>query len=170
MAAVLLSSCASTELAPDIVPVTGFVADRYLGTWYEIARIENRFEKGMTHVTANYSRREDGGIEVINRGYKPNKDKWSTANGKAYFVGDQDKGHLKVSFFGPIYGPYVVFDLAPDYSYSFVSDNDKDFLWFLSRTPTVDADLKEKFEARIKAMNFDTSDLIWVDQSDATKP
>lgn len=162
--ALFLSAC-STTLDPDVVPVGNFEADRYLGQWYEIARIENRFEKGMTKVTANYSMREDGGIKVVNKGFKPKKQKWKTANGKAYFVDGKNKGHLKVSFFGPIYGPYVVFELDDNYQYSFVTNHNKKYLWLLSRTPKVSEDLKSKFMKRINEMGFETEKLIWVDQS-----
>ncbi len=161
----LLFSACSTTLAPDVQPVSNFKSERYLGQWYEIARIENRFEKGMTQVTANYSMRADGGIKVVNKGYKPNKQKWKTANGKAYFVDGQDKGHLKVSFFGPIYGPYVVFELDENYQYSFVTNHNKRYLWLLSRTPTISDRVKSKFLNKINAMGFDTEDLIWVDQT-----
>ncbi len=161
----LLFCACSTTLASDVVPVSHFKADRYLGQWYEIARIENRFEKGMTQVTANYSKREDGGIKVVNKGYKADKQKWKVANGKAYFVDGEDKGHLKVSFFGPIYGPYVVFELDDNYQYSFVTNHNKKYLWLLSRTPTIPNHVKSNFMNKINAMDFDTEDLIWVDQS-----
>ena len=161
---ILMSAC-STTLAPDVVPVSNFDADRYLGKWYEIARIENRFEKGLSQVTANYSNREDGGIKVVNRGYSEKKQKWKDANGKAYFVSDKTKGHLKVSFFGPIYGPYVVFELGENYEYSFVTNHNKKYLWLLSRSSTISPELKEKFTKKINAMGFETEKLIWVEQS-----
>jgi len=163
--AFFLSAC-STTLDPDVVPVSNFKADKYLGTWYEIARIENRFEKGLTQVTANYSYRDDGGIKVLNKGFNTKKDKWDEAVGKAYFVGDKDKGHLKVSFFGPIYGPYVVFELDENYQYSFVTNHNKKYLWFLSRTAEVTPEMKEKFLRRVKDMGFETENLVWVDQSE----
>lgn len=161
---VLLNACATT-LDPDVVPVSDFQADLYLGQWYEIARIDNRFEKGLSQVSANYSYREDGGIKVVNRGYDSKKKKWDVASGKAYFVGDESKGHLKVSFFGPIYGPYVVFDLGENYQYSFVTNHNKKYLWFLSRTPDVPLETKDRFINKINAMGFKTDKLVWVDQS-----
>ena len=162
--ALCLSAC-STTLDPDVVPVTNFDADKYLGTWYEIARIDNRFEKNLNQVTANYSYRDDGGIKVVNRGYDTKKNKWDEAVGKAYFVDGPDKGHLKVSFFGPIYGPYVVFELEEDYQYSFVTNHNKKYLWFLSRTAEVTPEMKEKFSDRVSKMGFETENLIWVEQS-----
>lgn len=159
----LMSAC-STTLDTDVVPVSNFEADRYLGKWYEIARIENRFEKGLSQVTAEYSRREDGGIKVVNRGFEAEDNEWDVASGKAFFVSDSDIGHLKVSFFGPFYGPYVVFELDPDYRYSFVTNHNKKYLWFLSRTPEVPEDVKARFMNRINEMGFKTDKLIWVEQ------
>ena len=97
---------------PDtVVPVKDFDVSRYLGTWYEIARLDHSFERGLEKVTAEYSLREDGGVEVINRGYSRDKQQWKEAVGKAYFVRDRSEGYLKVSFFGPFYGAYVVFEV-----------------------------------------------------------
>lgn len=162
--ALFISAC-STTLDPDVVPVSNFEADRYLGQWYEIARIENRFEKNLNQVTANYSYRDDGGIKVVNKGYDNKKQKWKEAVGKAYFVDDETTGHLKVSFFGPIYGPYVVFELDANYQYSFVTNHNKKYLWLLSRQAQITPELKEKFIKRINAMGFKTDKLVWVEQS-----
>lgn len=164
IAMTLLISACSTTLDADVVPVSNFEADRYLGKWYEIARIENRFEKGLSQVTAEYSRRDDGGIKVVNRGFEAEDNEWDEANGKAFFVDDLDIGHLKVSFFGPFYGPYVVFELDPDYRYSFVTNHNKKYLWLLSRTPEVSEDVKARFMNRINEMGFKTDKLIWVEQ------
>lgn len=158
-----LSACVGT---PDgIVPVGEFASEKYLGTWYEIARIDNRFERNMDNVTATYSLKDNGDIDVLNRGYNTKKDKWVEANGTAKFVGDTDTAHLKVSFFGPFYASYIVFDLGEDYEHSFVTGNDREFLWFLARDPTVSPELKNRFLARITELGFETDQLIWVDQS-----
>src|SRR5688572_217866 len=93
----LLSGCVG--IPANVKAVEGFDAKRYVGTWYEIARLENRFEKGLEKVTAKYGLRDDGGLTVVNRGYNPRKDRWSEATGKAYFVGPPTRGRLKVSFF-----------------------------------------------------------------------
>ena len=159
-----LTACISTP--EGIEPVSGFEQERYLGTWYEVARIENRFERGLSNVTASYSVKENGDIRVLNRGYKTAKDKWETAEGKAKFVGAPETAHLKVSFFGPIFASYIVFDLDEDYQYSFVTGNDRSYLWLLSRTPEVSPELKEKFLTRINALDFDTNNLIWVEHDD----
>ena len=124
----------------NVEPVDEFEVDRYLGRWYEIARLDHSFEKGLSQVTATYSPRKDGGIKVINRGYSAEKQQWKEAEGKAYFVGSNDEAYLKVSFFGPFYGSYVVFELdKKDYQYAFSSGPDNDYLWLLARTPNVDS-------------------------------
>ena len=100
---------------PDnIEPVKNFDLDRYLGTWYEIARLDHSFERGLTRVTAEYSMRKDGGVTVLNRGFSPEKDAWKEAKGKAYFVKEKNIGYLKVSFFGPFYSAYVILALDDD--------------------------------------------------------
>jgi apolipoprotein D and lipocalin family protein len=160
----LLGAC--TGLPDGIEPVGQFDADRYLGKWYEIARLDHSFERGLSRVTAEYSARDDGGIRVINRGYDAEKDTWKEAEGKAYFVRGRDEGYLKVSFFGPFYGAYVVFGLDQEnYATSFVSGPDRSYLWLLSRTPTVAPTVLEQFVDQAKALGFATDELIIVDQT-----
>ena len=146
----ILSGC--TGIAPGLVPVSNFESDRYLGKWYEIARLDHSFERGLSDVTANYSMRDDGGIEVVNQGFSITKNKSNTAEGKAYFVDDRTIGHLKVSFFGPFYGSYVVFELDPvDYQHAYVGSYNKNYLWLLSRTSTVTETRKQHFINRRSA-------------------
>ena len=150
----------------NIVPVNNFDTNRYLGKWYEIARLDHSFERGLNHVTADYSLRQDGGLKVLNRGYKEADAKWKEAEGKAYFVDKKDVGYLKVSFFGPFYGSYIVFDLdQQDYSYSMISGPDKSYLWLLSRTPTMDPALQQRLVEKARGLGFDTSKLIYVKQN-----
>lgn len=158
----LLTGC--TSAPKGIEPVQEFELSKYLGTWYEIARLDHSFERGLSNVTAEYSLREDGGVRVINRGYSAEEGEWEQAVGKAYFVEDSDTGHLKVSFFGPFYGAYVVFNLDEDYQQSFVSGPDRSYLWFLSRTPTVSEADKQRFIQAARAKGFDTDELIFVEQ------
>ncbi len=165
---VLLSALAlvgCTGLPRNIEPVREFDVDQYLGTWYEIARLDHRFERGLSQVTAEYTLKEDGGVLVTNRGYKEASDEWSTAEGQAYFVKDKDVGHLKVSFFGPFHASYVVFDLDEEnYQYAFVTGYNRKYLWLLSRTPEVSEELKSRFLQQAESAGFDTSELIWVQQ------
>ena len=161
--ATLLSGCLG--MPESVKPVQGFELDRYLGKWYEVARLDHSFERGMDQVTAEYSLRDDGGVRVLNRGYSVEKNKWSEAEGKAYFVGKSDEGYLKVSFFGPFYGSYVVFDMDQEnYQYAFISGPDTSYLWFLSRTPTVDPKLLARFVEQARSLGFDTDQLIYVNQ------
>ena len=151
-----------TGMPEGVVPVKDFDESRYLGKWYEIARLDHSFERGLSHVTAEYELRGDGGIKVINRGFSATKDKWREAEGKAYFVRKRDEGYLKVSFFGPFYGSYIVFGLDQEnYQYAFISSYNNSYLWFLSRTPTVSKDVKEVFINKSKALGFDTEALIF---------
>lgn len=160
--AVLLGGC--VKLPENVEPVSGFEADRYLGNWYEIARLDHSFEEGLSQVTAEYSLRDDGGIRVINRGYSAEEGEWQEAEGKAYFVEDEDTGYLKVSFFGPFYGAYGIFGLdKEDYSYSWVSGPDTGYLWLLARTPEVSDQLKQRFVERSDELGFNTDELIWVE-------
>ncbi|MBE1276677.1 lipocalin family protein [Enterovibrio baiacu] len=143
-----------------VTPVTGFDKDRFLGKWYEIARLDHSFERGMNKVTAEYSLREDGGIKVVNRGFKAEEQAWSEAVGRAYFVNNDDVGHLEVSFFGPFFSSYVVFDLGEDYEYAFVSGYNTNYLWLLSRTPTVSDALLARFLRQAEEKGFDTEEVI----------
>lgn len=158
----VLASCVGVP--NDIKPVENFQANKYLGTWYEIARLDHSFERGLQHVTANYSLRDDGGIKVINRGHSAEKNEWKESEAKAYFVDGPHKGHLKVSFFGPLYASYVIFDLDENYQYSLVTGHNKSYLWILSRTPTLDNASKTKLVQKANALGFDTKELIYVDQ------
>ena len=147
-----------------VSPVSGFELERYLGKWYEIARLDHSFERGLSRVTAEYSRREDGGVRVINRGYSVEEGDWQQAEGKAYFVEDANTGYLKVSFFGPFYGAYVIFELdRQDYQYAFVSGPNHDYLWLLSRRPDPDPELIETFIAAARDRGFDSDALIFVE-------
>ena len=149
---------------PDsVTPVDDFVLDRYLGQWYEIARLDHSFEKGLEQVTATYSLRDDGGVRVINRGYSPHTKRWQTAEGKAFFVQEPDIGYFKVAFFGPFYGSYVVFELDKDnYQYAFIAGANHSYLWFLSRTPTVSEELMARFIHQAQQLGFNTAELIYV--------
>jgi len=157
-----------TSVPEGVKPVQGFEADRYLGTWYEIARFDHSFERGLSQITANYSMRDDGGIRVLNRGYNAGEGEWNEAEGKAYFVEDEQTGHLKVSFFGPFYASYVVAELDKEnYRYSLVTGPDKTYLWILARTPELPQDVLDSLLGKAKALGFDTSKLIWVEHKDS---
>ncbi len=163
LTALLLTGC--TGMPDSITPVSNFQVQRYLGTWYEIARLDHSFERGLQQVTANYSLRDDGGVRVLNRGFSPEEQSWQEAEGKAYFVENSDTGYLKVSFFGPFYGSYVVFALDHEnYQYAFISGPSTDYLWLLSRTPTVASEVLEKFKQMAAERGFNTDELVYVKQ------
>ncbi|RBM36238.1 lipocalin family protein [Vibrio tarriae] len=160
---VLLNGC--WGMPESVKPVSDFELNNYLGKWYEVARLDHSFERGLSQVTAEYSVRNDGGVSVLNRGYSEEKGEWKEAEGKAYFVNSPTDGYLKVSFFGPFYGSYVVFELEREnYSYAFVSGPNTEYLWLLSRTPRVEPDILEKFVQMSKERGFDTNRLIYVRQ------
>ncbi|WP_325894966.1 lipocalin family protein [Grimontia sp. NTOU-MAR1] len=161
IAASLLGLTACQSIPEGVKPVTGFDEQRYLGKWYEIARLDHSFERGLSSVSAEYTLREDGGINVINRGYNGEDKEWSEALGRAYFVGDRDVAHLKVSFFGPFYSSYVVFKLGENYDYAFVSGFNTNYLWLLARTPKVSEEVIQQFVEAANSRGFDTGELIY---------
>lgn len=163
-ALMLLALTACTGLPDRVEPVQNFQLDRYLGTWYEIARLDHSFERGLSQVQADYSLRDDGGVKVINRGYDAKKGEWREAEGKAYFVDDADTGHLKVSFFGPFYGAYVIMALDHDgYQYSLVSGPDRDYLWILSRTPNMDTETLNRLIDQAREAGYPVDELIFME-------
>ena len=158
----LFSAC--SPMPESIEPVTGFEIDRYQGRWYEIARLDHRFERGLEQVTATYSPNDDGTLRVENRGFSTRSNEWEDAIGRGRFAGDRSVGALEVSFFGFFFGDYVIFELdKEDYQYAFITGS-LNTLWFLSRTPTVDDALKERFISLTKAYGYDTSEIIFVPQ------
>ena len=147
-------------------PVDDFTLDKYLGKWYEIARLDQSFERGLSNVTAEYSLRDGGGVKVINRGFKAANGKWEEAEGKAYFVDDKTTGKLKVSFFGPFYGAYNIIALdEEDYQWSLVAGPNTDYLWILSRTPVLQPVVLEQLLTQAKSLGFETEALIFVEQT-----
>jgi len=148
----------------NVQPVDNFRLERYLGTWYEIARLDHSFERGLTRVTAEYSLLDDGDVRVLNRGYSARENSWKQAEGKAYFVKGPGLGYLKVSFFGPFYGSYIIFELDHEnYRHALVCGPDKSYLWFLARSPVMEKDLIESLMEKAAAAGFDTGRLIFVD-------
>lgn len=161
-----LMLCGCLGIPQLVRPVTDFELDRYLGKWYEIARLDQSFERDLNQVTAEYALRKDGGVLVINRGFSESEKKWKSIEGKAYFVNKESEGYLKVSFFGPFYGSYVIFELDHEnYQYAFVSGPTTNYLWLLARTPSVKPEIIEKFLEMSKARGFRTEDLIFPQQN-----
>ena len=155
-----LLSC--TGVPDGVEVVRDFEASRYLGKWYEIARLDHSFERGLQGVTAEYSARDDGGIDVINSGYNLEDDERESAEGTAYFIDGRDKGRLKVSFFGPFYGAYNIMELDEDYQWALVCGPDKDYLWVLSRSPDIDQQVLDGLIQKANSLGFKTDELIMV--------
>ena len=147
-----------------VKPVKDFELSKYLGQWYEIARLDHRFERGLEQVSAEYTLRDDGGVNVVNRGFSTKKGEWKRAAGKAYFVEDKNTGYLKVSFFGPFYGSYVIFEQDKEnYQYAFIAGPDESYLWFLSRTKKVSDELMQRFYSLAQEKGFNIEEIILVD-------
>lgn len=160
--AMLLLGCASTRPPAGVTPVTSFDLERYQGRWYELARLDHSFERGMTDVTATYTPQADGSVRVVNRGFATSSGKWREAVGKAWFTGAPTTGSLKVSFFGPFYGGYHVAALDPDDRWALVLGPDTGYCWILARDKQVPAAQLDDIVAQAQALGVDTSALIWV--------
>lgn len=144
--------------------VEGFDLERYLGTWYEIARLDHRFERGLSKVSANYSKRDDGGVNVINRGYNQATGEWKEAKGRAYPVGVPGTASLKVTFFWPFYGGYNIIELdRENYQYALICGPNRDYLWILAREKQLDQAIVDRLVSRAKELGFNTDKLIYVE-------
>ncbi len=158
----ILTGCAATPQG--VTPVGDFELERYLGTWYEIARLDHRFERGLSKVSATYSKRPDGGIDVLNRGWDKQKGQWKEARGRAYFVGPPDVARLKVTFFWPFYGGYNVIELdRQNYEYALLCGPSRKYLWVLARSGELDGKVLQRLLATAEKLEFDTESLIFVD-------
>jgi apolipoprotein D and lipocalin family protein len=138
---VLIIGCSvPKEMSTEFIPIVkSFNIQKYLGTWYEVARLPNSFEKGLDKVTATYSLRDNGTIAVLNKGYDSTSGQWKSANGKARFKQPDAGALLEVSFFWIFYADYKVIELdTMNYSYAMVTSSSKEYLWILSRTPQMD--------------------------------
>ena len=159
-AVITFYSCAT--IPENATAVQPFYKEKYLGKWYEIARIDFKFEKDLNNTTAEYSLMENGKIKVDNKGYNVKEKKWTQAIGKAKFVGEEDVAMLKVSFFGPFYSGYNVIAIDEDYKYALVAGKNEKYLWILSRETTIPEEIKKNYLEIATKSGYNTSDLIWV--------
>lgn len=157
-------SCKSVQIPEGVTVVDNFDVKSYAGKWYEIARFDFKHEKDLKNVTADYSLADDDVIKVVNKGFNTVKQEWKESEGKAKFVGDSNKGALKVSFFGPFYSGYNIVAMEPDYKNALVFGESKDYIWFLSRDKKMSEDIKNKFLKIAKDAGYDLNRLLWTQQ------
>ncbi len=170
IAILLIIFCGCSSIPEKAVPISNFELDNYLGTWYEIARFDFKFEKNLNNVSAQYSLNEDGHVNVLNSGYNYIKKEWKKAEGVAKFRGAKNVGALKVSFFGPFYAGYNVIALDDDYQYALVAGKNLDYLWILSRTKDIPEEVKNDYLKIATDIGYDTSRLIWVTHDSNENP
>jgi len=152
-----------TGVPKGLQPVSEFDVDRYLGRWYEIARLDHSFERNLSNVSATYARNDSGDISVTNRGYNEKTGQWKQVQGKARFIGDETVGSLKVSFLGPFYGGYHIIELDHDnYEYAMVAGPNRSYLWILSRSASMEPSILTKLKGKATGWGFETSNLIVV--------
>jgi apolipoprotein D and lipocalin family protein len=168
LSALPLAGC-FTGIPPGATPVSPFDVQRYAGTWYEVARLDHRFERGLVDVSATYTLRPDGSVGVLNRGFDAAGGRWKEAEGVARFIGASHTGSLKVSFFGPFYGAYHVIALDPEYRWSMVIGPDTGYLWILAREPRLEPAVRDRLVAQARALGVQTDGLIWVAHGQAPR-
>jgi len=143
--------------------VENFDITRYEGRWYEIARLDHRFERGLTDVTADYTLQDDNTVRVVNRGYSATEQDWDEAVGRARFVGEQTVGALKVSFFGPFYGAYNIVALdQQSYEWALITGPNHNYLWILAREPVLDEATRQRLITMAAQAGFETDNLMTV--------
>lgn len=170
LSVLLLSACSTPRTPEGVQAVTGFDVNRYVGHWHEVARIDHSFERGLTRASATYSRNPDGTLKVVNRGYDPVRKEWKEAEGTASFIGEPTRAALKVSFFGPFYGGYNVVALDENYQWAMVVGSSTDYVWILSRTPSLPSDVREHLLERARTMGIDTRRILWAAPTAAAAP
>ncbi|MBK0368964.1 lipocalin family protein [Flavobacterium agrisoli] len=162
VAGAVVTSCSCKKMPEKATAVQNFDKAKYLGKWYEIARLDYKWEKDMNNVTAEYSLNDNGTIKVDNKGYDVKKEKWEQSIGKAKFIEADNIGRLKVSFFGPFYSGYNVIAVDKDYKYALVAGESLKNLWILSRDTTIPENIKSDYLKKAQDIGYNTSDLIWV--------
>jgi apolipoprotein D and lipocalin family protein len=163
---VLLGCSTPKELNTESIPtIRTFDLNRYLGKWYEIARLPHSFEQDLDSVTATYKLREDGKVEVLNKGFNTAKGEWREAKGKAYIPDTSAGAFLKVSFFWIFYGDYKIIALDTlNYSYSMITSSSKEYLWILSRSSKLDQNVYNELIRKAGEWGFNTSKIYKVPQ------
>ena len=159
-ATVLLAGCAVSPPGGKFVPIRPFDAQRYMGTWYEMARIDHGFQKGLVNARADYTLQSDGTVKVVNQGYHPEKQEQKRIEGVAKFVGEPTVAALKVSFFGPFYGGYNVVALDEGYQTALVVGESADYFWLLTRNPDMPEAEVNQWLQKAQALGVDLGKVI----------
>lgn len=162
MCAIMLGLFSCATIPNGAIAVKPFDKERYLGKWYEIARKDFKYERGLSNTTATYSLNKNGTIKVDNQGYNTMKGEWTQAIGKAKFVGESTIAKLKVSFFGPFYSGYNVIAIDDEYRYALVAGKSLSYLWILSREVNIPEGIKDTYLKIAEEIGYNTDDLIWV--------
>lgn len=164
LSALALGSVAYNLLKPirsKVDAVSPFELDRYLGQWYEIARLDFIWEKNLKNVTAVYQKNEDRSVRVENSGTHVRTGQRKVSVGKAKFVGSTDSGSLKVSFFGPFYSGYHIVQLDDNYRHALVFGDNLDYLWILSRSTEIPVSVRDRYLQFAQVHGYDIDKLVW---------
>ncbi len=162
--AFLIACSTKKTMSKKVQVIQNFDSEKYLGTWYEVARFDFKHEKNLKNVTANYSKREDGKIKVMNKGFNYINNEWEEATGKAKFAASEQEAALKVSFFGPFYAEYNVVMMEPDYKTALVFGENTDYIWMLSREKTIPESIKQKYLDFAEKNGYDIKRFVWTEQ------
>lgn len=163
--AAIIYKLISKDIPDGATAVQPFDINRYLGKWYEIARLPNRIERNIKDITDNYSRINDNTFKIVAKGYDTKKGNWREMSGKIKFAAQKGVGMFKVSYLGLFYAAYNVLDIDPHYKYALVSGNRLDYLWILSREPSVPEDIKHQFLLKAMSIGFAVEQLEWMNPS-----
>lgn len=159
-----MATFSSNQTAQDLPTVERVDLSKYVGTWYEIGRLPNNFEAGLECVTATYSLKKNGKIQVLNKGYSVKKGKYKTARGTALVPDPAYPGRLKVTFFWPFYGNYYILSLDEDYQYVLVGDPSRKYLWVLARNKSLDESIYQELLDQAKNLGFKTDRVLRINQ------
>ena len=162
LAGALIAWSRKRTIPKGVRAVDDFDKEKYLGKWYEIARFDYMFERGLNNTTAEYSTNDDGSIKVINKGYNTKKQQYQSAEGKAIFVEGENLAKLKVSFFGPFYAGYNVIAIDDNYRYALVAGKNREYLWLLSRDKIMPEDVVVRYLNIARSYGFEVEKLTWV--------
>ena len=163
MVIIMMGFYSCSTIPNGAVAVKPFDKERYLGKWYEIARLDFKYERDLNNTIAEYSLNDNGTIKVDNQGYNTKKGEWVRAIGKAKFVGEENIAMLKVSFFGPFYSGYNVIAIDDEYRYALIAGESLKYLWILSRETNIPVEIKDKYLKIAEDIGYNTSDLLWVE-------